>query len=75
MVDNGVSQVVLFLLTGLDYVSLWPLCMSFLMIHQISITPCPAMQRREMVDRGFVPNLYSEDTVCLIVHAPKVIQA
>lgn len=71
MIDKGISQVVLFLLTGLDCVSLWSPCMSFLMMHQISITPCPAMQRREMVDRGFTPNLYSEGTVCLIVHAPK----
>lgn len=71
LVDTCISQVVLFLLTGLDYVSLWSPCMSFLMMHQISIIPCTTMQRPKLVDRGFAPNLYSEDTVCLIVHAPK----
>lgn len=71
LVDKGISQVVLFLLTGLDYVSLWSPCMSFLLVHQISITPCPTMQRPGMVDRGFAPNLHSEDTVCPVVHAPK----
>lgn len=69
--EFGWSQVVLFLLTGLDYVSLWSPCMSFLLMHQISITPCPTMQRPEMVDRRFAPNLHLEGTVCLSVPAPK----